>query len=202
MTAVRPIVIKLGGSLLNNGRLPSIISIVATSRLPVVIVPGGGAFADAVRHLQNENGIDDRTAHRLALVALNEMAKVYFSIAPSRLAPAETLAEISDVLAQGRIPVWLPYKLSADDDAIPQNWSTTSDALAARLAERLGAVPVLLVKSEDIERGKSPDDHAEAGVVDPVFPEIVARAGLNWGIIGPSDDAKLAALVGASLEPA
>ena len=44
-----PLVVKLGGSLAESKRLASILKIVGASRQSCVIVPGGGAFADAVR---------------------------------------------------------------------------------------------------------------------------------------------------------
>lgn len=202
MAKPQPIVLKLGGSLCETGKLADVIALVAASRRPLVIVPGGGPFADAVRALQQDQGFDDATAHGLALLALNETAKMMFALAPDRLAPAETLAEIEGVLAGGRIPVWLPYKLSVGDEAIPHDWSATSDALAARLAERLGGLAVVLVKSADAPFGLKPQAHADSGLVDPVFPQIVERAGLPWGILGPGGRTHLAELLGVAAAPA
>lgn len=196
MANVKPVVVKLGGSLSVSGRLADVVALVAAARRPVVIVPGGGPFAEAIRALQKEEGFDDATAHGLALLSLNETAKLMFTLAPQRLVPTETLGEIDAVLASGRIPVWLPYKLSVDDAAIPHDWSATSDALAARLAERLDGAAVVLVKSVDAKLGLKPQAHADAGLVDPVFPLIVERAGLPWGILGPSGQDQLASLLG------
>jgi hypothetical protein len=82
----------------------------------------------------------------------------------------------------------------AGDAAVPAGWMATSDTLAARLAELLG-VPLVLLKSVDVEEGASLDDLAARGVVDPVMPSVVARGSLSWSIFGPSDDARFRALL-------
>ena len=87
-----------------------------------------------------------------------------------------------------RVAVWMPAKLCERDKRIPRDWSITSDGLAARLAERLGRAPVVLVKSRPVERGASAAALAREGVVDPVFAEIEARARLEWAVVGPGEE--------------
>ncbi len=132
-----PIVVKLGGSLAESGRLRSILDIMGRARMPVVIVPGGGAFADAVRHAQAAFHFPDAVAHQMALLAMHQTGLMLKALHP-RLATFETLAELRRALARDQIPVWLPLKLVQRDARITANWSTTSDGLAARLAERGG----------------------------------------------------------------
>jgi aspartokinase-like uncharacterized kinase len=111
-----------------------------------------------------------------------------------RFMVAETPAEISDALEDGKVPVWAPLKMIAGDAAVPAGWSATSDSLAARLAELLGA-RLLLLKSVDVEPDATLDDLARRGVVDALIPSIVARSGLSWSILGPSGDARLGAVL-------
>ena len=68
----RPTVVKLGGSLSESGRIASILKIVGRARLACVIVPGGGAFADAVRAAQAEHGFSQAAAHRMAVLAMHQ----------------------------------------------------------------------------------------------------------------------------------
>ena len=63
-------VVKVGGSLAETGRLKLVLPILAASKRPLVIVPGGGAFANKVRDLQNAIRFDDASAHRLAMLAM------------------------------------------------------------------------------------------------------------------------------------
>jgi aspartokinase-like uncharacterized kinase len=126
----------------------------------------------------------------MALLAMHQTGMMLAGM-HARLVPVETLAEMRRTLAESRIPVWLPLKLSADDALITPDWRTTSDGLAARLAERLGRVPVVLVKSCRIQKRATLATLARDGVVDPAFAAIVERARLDWRIFGPGDEDEL-----------
>lgn len=189
-----PVVLKLGGSLAESGRLRRLLALVSRARRPVVIVPGGGAFADAVRETQKKLGFSDEAAHDMALLAMHQMADAMIALEP-RLLGAESLVGIARAWQRRRIPVWLPASLCASDRRIPRDWSITSDGLAARLAERLGDVELMLVKSRNVRRTASAKTLARQGIVDPVFPVIVARADLAWRVLGPNDDAVLCDLL-------
>lgn len=194
-TGAAPLVVKLGGSLLGEARLGSVLALVGAATRPVVIVPGGGRFADAVREAQAALAFDDATAHRMALLAMHQTGFALAALEP-RLLPAETLSEIALGLAAGRVPVWFPLRLCARDRRIPQDWSITSDGLAARLAEPLGAPTVLLVKSCAVPRDATLAALTDSGIVDPCFAEIVNRAALTWRVLGAGEDDALATALG------
>ncbi|HSG93628.1 MAG TPA: uridylate kinase, partial [Methylotenera sp.] len=66
-------VVKLGGSLLGSPELTSWLeTLVKISDGKVLIVPGGGMFADAVRQAQEASLINDAVAHHLALLAMDQ----------------------------------------------------------------------------------------------------------------------------------
>lgn len=189
-----PVVLKLGGSLAESGRLRKLLALVGRARRPVVVVPGGGAFADAVRETQRTLGFSDEAAHDMALLAMHQMADAMIALEP-RLLGAESLIGIARTWHRRRVPVWLPASLCAGDRRIPRDWSITSDGLAARLAERLGDVELVLVKSRSVRRTASAKALARQGIVDPVFPVIVERADLAWRVLGPDDDETLCSLL-------
>ena len=191
---VLPLVVKVGGSLAETGRLAQVLRAITEAKRAVVVVPGGGEFANKVRDLQNALKFDDASAHRLAILGMHQMAEIYFSLVP-RFAPADSLEGLARVAATGQIPVWLPLQMCQSDTDIPADWTITSDGLAARLAERMGGAPLVLLKSVDVPAGSSAQSLAEEGIVDAAFPAIVARAKLDWRIIGPADDAAFAALL-------
>lgn len=189
-TRPRPIVVKLGGSLSDSKRLTAILKIVAAAQEPCVVVPGGGSFADAVRAAHKKHRLPEPVSHRMALLAMHQTGMMLAAM-NARLVPAETVAAIYQAIAEGRIPVWLPSKLVEGDKTITADWRTTSDALAARLAERLRA-EVLLVKSCRVDRSHSIARLVREGIVDPAFGDIVARSDLAWRVLGVGDEAELA----------
>jgi aspartokinase-like uncharacterized kinase len=198
--AVGPaLVLKLGGSLTETRRLTAIADIVARASYPTVIVPGGGILADSVRSAQRELQVSDSLAHRLALLSLNQMAFVISARHP-RFELAASLRDIADILVEGAIPVWLPFELQASDDTLPADWTTTSDALAARLAERMGCGQVALVKSCPIPADATLAWATTEGVTDPMFQAVVQRAGLRWALYGPGDEANLAERLGSTAD--
>lgn len=196
---LEPLVVKIGGSLIGEDRLASVVATIARARRPIVVVPGGGLFADGVRATQKAHGTSDRTAHAMALLAMHQMGLMIEDMQP-RFIAVETMAAIRQALAVNRIPVWLPLRLAEGDETIPADWSITSDGLAARLAERLRFEAVMLIKSRRVPRGPTAEELAADGVVDPVFADIVARAGLAFRILGPGEERELA-LICASTMP-
>src|SRR4051795_8041241 len=67
-----PTVVKLGGSHAFCEHLAPWVAAIAGCAGDVVVVPGGGPFADAVRDAQPKIGFDDDAAHHMALLAMEQ----------------------------------------------------------------------------------------------------------------------------------
>ena len=65
-------VVKLGGSHAFAPHLRAWLDAIAQCAGRIVVVPGGGPFADAVRDAQPRMGFDDAAAHRMALLAMEQ----------------------------------------------------------------------------------------------------------------------------------
>lgn len=191
-----PIILKVGGSLVESGRVREVLEIAAHATVPLVIVPGGGAFADAVRASQAQLGFSDATAHRMALLAMHQSALVMCDLQP-RFVAAGTVDDIRSALARKRIPVWLPLQLCEHEPSIAEDWSITSDGLAAWLAARLRAPTLLLIKSRTVPEGATANELASAGIIDCAFADIVARSHIGWRVLGPDQLGELARLCGS-----
>ncbi len=167
-------VVKIGGSLLGSPELERWLEIFAKfSDGNIVIVPGGGLFADAVRDAQKLSKMSDASAHRLAVLAMDQYGLLMASMNPE-LAIARSEMEIDERTWQHRGIVWLPSQMVLADDSIPQSWDVTSDSIAAWLAEKLGAQHLVLVKSD------KPDEselclrmRTKNGRVDRAFSDFV-----------------------------
>lgn len=169
-------IVKLGGSL---GRDPVLRewldTLVALGSGRVVIVPGGGMFADEVRELQDLWRFDDLNAHNMAVLAMAQMALMMQGICPA-LALASNDTDLRRAVQQARVPVWLPFEVLREQRDTLTHWGVTSDSLAAWLANRLNAEGLLLVKACEIEPGMELAQYAAAGIVDEEFPRY-AREG-------------------------
>ncbi len=95
-------VFKIGGSLHANPQLRGWLGTLAVHGAGrVVIVPGGGPFADAVRAVQARWGFPDADAHFMALQAMDQYGRMLVAIEP-RLAPAPDVAQMRTLLERGR----------------------------------------------------------------------------------------------------
>lgn len=161
-------VIKLGGSLSYSSQLQNCLDAVAQLQRDVVIVPGGGAFADQVRMAQHNWQFDDDTAHSMALLAMQQMALLFKSL-KTEFVIADSLAEIGEQLLKNAIVIWSPQRRELDRAGIPASWDITSDSLAAWLAGMLKADELMLVKSALIDSHLSYRQLADHGVIDEAF---------------------------------
>jgi 5-(aminomethyl)-3-furanmethanol phosphate kinase len=191
------VIVKLGGSLAAAGTLRIWLdTVVAQGSGRCVIVPGGGDFAEGVRAAQQRLGFSDRTAHRMALLAMQQYALLLVELAPA-LRPCEDATQIKRALAAGGIALWLPSRMVEADPAIAESWTVTSDSLAAWLAHAIGAARLVLVKSAPAPGPPlSPERLAALGLVDRAFPAYAARAGIPVAYCGPGDAARLAEQIG------
>jgi 5-(aminomethyl)-3-furanmethanol phosphate kinase len=163
-------VVKIGGSLLGSPELERWLDVAAKySDGHIIIVPGGGIFADAVREAQIKSKISDTCAHKLAVLAMDQFGLLLANMNPL-LATASSEMEIDERRWQHRGIVWLPSKMVLNSDSIPKNWDMTSDSLAAWLAHKLGAKHLILVKSDKPnEKRLSLKAITDDGLVDQVF---------------------------------
>ena len=164
-------VVKLGGSLLRTPDLKGWLDAFAQfGDGKVVIVPGGGVFADAVRDAQAKTGIDDATAHQMAVVAMDQYATLMTGLNED-LVMASSVLEIAELCLQNKAIVWKPSEMVLADKDLPMSWDLTSDSLAAWFADKLNAQHLLIVKSispSHVEKVEVEDLMLE-GVVDAYF---------------------------------
>jgi aspartokinase-like uncharacterized kinase len=146
--AVVDLVIKVGGALMRD---PSALqhTMADLSRVArsgrILIVPGGGPFADAVRDLNRRLPLTDDAAHWMAILAMDQYAHVLAGLMDDSLM-VHDLAEIAAALEAGRVPVLAPYRWLRSADPLPHSWEVTSDSVAAWIAVTLGAPHLVLLK--------------------------------------------------------
>jgi len=184
-------VVKLGGSLADDDRLPRWLE--ALSREVLVIVPGGGPFADQVRAAHTRWGFDDRTAHDMAILGMRQYGRMLMGLCPQLQAFTFPASPGFDSSQQGAT-VWLPQPETLNGAGIPASWDITSDSLAAWFARATGNPNLLLVKSAkplDAPAEIACSSLIEQGLVDPAFGGYALASSLQCWLCGPDDHTRL-----------
>ncbi len=201
MSEPRPLVVKVGGGLLRDDGLEGLRracievgALVADRR--VLVVPGGGPFADAVRAIDERVGLGDEVAHELALRAMDQLGVVLAPMLPE----AELLTDLVAPRALGMLAVAPAFAGRPD---VPASWAVTSDSLAVLAAGAIGAEEAVLLKPVAGVFARWPSDGDEpltaltaaelralqdaggGGVVDPYLPGAVRRTGVTVVVRSP-----------------
>src|SRR5260370_2340876 len=139
---IGPTIVKLGGSHAFSPHVKDWLDAIAGCAGCAVVVPGGGPFADAVRMVQPRMGFDDRAAHEMAVLAMEQYGCALTNLG-AHLKRAASAPAIRKVLRAGGVPVWSPADMVRGAKDIPWSWDVTSDSLSAWLAASPGAKPLL-----------------------------------------------------------
>jgi len=167
--------IKIGGALSTiSGALAAVGEGVArlAARRRVVVIPGGGPFARAVRDYDHVHALSPSAAHWMAILAMDQYAWALAERIPESVV-VEDQGAIAQAHAAHQIPILAPYHWLRAADELPHSWDVTSDSLAAYLTTLLGAGELLLVKP--VPGGRE--------LCDPWFDRAVP-AGMPWRVVG------------------
>ena len=192
--------VKIGGGLLRDDGLDGLRRACTEAkemarRQPVLVVPGGGPFADAVRALDERVGLRDDVAHALALQAMDQLGTLLAPLLPA----AESITELVAPRVLGMLAVAPAFR---GRPGIPESWEVTSDSLAVLAAGAIGAEEAVLLKPVAGVLASWPSDGPpvpvltagelralqDAGggrVVDPWLPTAVCRTGVRVRIRAP-----------------
>ncbi|MBQ4414777.1 MAG: hypothetical protein II861_01580 [Methanomicrobium sp.] len=161
------LVVKVGGSLMDK-----VSSVIATLKAAadspdcafdkIILVPGGGIFADEIRSMN----ADDETSHWLAVLAMEKFGYLISALGIPAVdgfddclsgADGSNGANGANGANDKKLHLLLPYRFMRKYDPLPHSWDITSDSIAAwaasELSERIGTgdcrVSLLLLKSVD-----------------------------------------------------
>jgi 5-(aminomethyl)-3-furanmethanol phosphate kinase len=180
-------VIKLGGSLSTDPMLKLWLDmLVEHGSGKVVIVPGGGPYAEAVRQAQGHWRFNDSVAHPMALLAMEQYGLQLQGINPA-LAIADSIATIERALREKKVAIWLPSAMALAAPEISTTWDVTSDSLAAWLAKMIHAERLILVKSCSVKAEDSVAELARQGIVDASFEMLIRGVEFKIDVVNKTD---------------
>jgi aspartokinase-like uncharacterized kinase len=185
-------VVKVGGSLFDLPDLGPRLCGWLERNAPreVLLVPGGGPAADAIRTLDRTHGLGEEASHWLALRALAINAALLAALVPdSCVIDGPDLAQL--VWEQGRVPVLDAFAFcEADEESdghLPHSWAVTSDSVAARAAVVLNAAELVLLKSAPPPAGDA-TAWAASGYTDEYLPRALAGTGVRLRAVDLRDE--------------
>ena len=208
-------VVKVGGGLAREAGDSALRTLCraigdAGARHPLLIVPGGAAFADAVREHDSRFDLDAATSHRMAILAMDQFGWLLSDLIPGAVRCLD-LASARAAAARGETPVLLPAALLAGDP-LPASWAVTSDSIAAWVAGAAAPARLVLVKPvEGLYRDWPPDGdplarlsvdelaelraEGRATGVDEHLPEALRVAAVEAWVIDGREPARLVTLL-------
>lgn len=156
MKSIR-VVIKVGGSLIQeapelvnrlvnefgSGNHVTVPDRLTSEKKPfsILIVPGGGIFADAVRKADERFGLGDDAAHWMAILGMEQYA--CYLQDKSHATGTDSIKEMPP-----GVSILFPYRLLKTEDPLSHSWDITSDTIAAWVAKQTGA---LFIKATDVD---------------------------------------------------
>ncbi len=174
------IVIKLGGSLMHSAKelVKEIISYSRSNGERILIVPGGGVFAETVRKVN----VSDEAAHWMAILGMEQYG--YF------LADRTGARLVEDLGLKEGVSIILPYNLLKKRDELPHTWDVTSDSIAAWIAHQLKARFIKVTDVDGVYIDGTLIKEIEAGklvgketCVDAGLPHFLIKNKMNCEVI-------------------
>ncbi|MDI9393915.1 MAG: amino acid kinase [Euryarchaeota archaeon] len=151
------VVIKVGGSLIQeapelvnrlvkefgSGEHVTVPDELISKKMPfsILIVPGGGIFANSVRRADERFGFGDDAAHWMAILAMEQYA--YYLQDKSHVKSTDSIKELTT-----GVSILFPYRVLRAEDPLPHSWNVSSDTIAAWVAKQTGS---RFIKATDVD---------------------------------------------------
>jgi aspartokinase-like uncharacterized kinase len=129
-------IFKFGGSLINHSEM--ILKVLRSNN--VLIVPGGGVFADSIRSLSTKYNFSQEASHRMAILAMHQ-----YGIFLSDLSSIPMTEALENVKGPAII---LPFDLILASE-LGESWDVTSDSIACYIAYLMGEKE--FIKATDVD---------------------------------------------------
>lgn len=165
-------VLKIGGSLCSSKILEKLCQKISTLA-PIhqlLIIPGGGPFADVVRENYLKFSLAEEVAHWMAILGMDQYGYLLHGLTPGSV-PVRSFPEAQEALVTGKLPILLPFQLLSFLDPLEHSWRVTSDSLALYLATQVEAEMLVLLKDVDGTYTSDPKKERGAKFLDRVKGE-------------------------------
>jgi 5-(aminomethyl)-3-furanmethanol phosphate kinase len=144
-------VVKIGGSLaMQPDKLKDLCAKLGEESLKhkLIVVPGGGEFADIVRMHDKKFDLPQQISHRMAILAMDQYGLLLSTLMP-RSVVMDKIEYLQEGLTLHQLIVFLPSSFLFCDKSLNNSWDVTSDSIAVYIAQKLGNGKAVLVTDVD-----------------------------------------------------
>lgn len=153
------ILVKIGGKILEDSTnlertLTQFRQLLFTDKIldKILILPGGGTYANFVRMIDRKLNIGNTLAHWMAIYAMDENAKELYEKHKHDILLIKTFTQCKQVFEDPKekgIYVFSPFTYLYESDPLPHSWEVTSDSIAVFLSHSLNLKVCFLIKDVD-----------------------------------------------------
>ncbi len=177
-------VVKVGGSLTLKPKKLRQLSLKLSElaeKHAMIIIPGGGEFADVVRKMDKTFALSNQTSHRMAILGMDQYGLLLTDLIHNSR-PADSLESVKVILESGKLSILLPSMMVFDDDDLENSWDVTSDSIAVHIAKKLNTRRVLLITDVDGVYDKDPKKSKQVELIHELTAEQLLSLGKRTSV--------------------
>ena len=164
------VVIKIGGSLqpheLALRKLGAVIAELGTTH-QIIVVPGGGNFAETVRQADLQYHLHPSTSHWMAIYGMTQYGHLLSDLIPHAQL-VEDINHIPKILRSHQVVIFLPAHHMRTYDPLPHSWEVTSDTIAAYITKLAHFSQLILLKDVDGIYNKDPKNESMVQLIEQI----------------------------------
>ncbi|MGD0450540.1 MAG: hypothetical protein ABSA79_05720 [Candidatus Bathyarchaeia archaeon] len=160
-------VIKIGGSLALHPEKLKILGSklsAASKKQKILVVPGGGEFADVVRAVDKRFSLSDSVSHQMAILGMDQYGFLLSNLISGSQA-INQFDQVQIIFDSHKCPIFLPSNSMLKNGHLEKSWNVTSDSIAVYIANLLHIKKVILVTDVDGIFTRDPKKHSNAQLI-------------------------------------
>jgi len=127
--------VKIGGSLFPQHAKKLLKKLLGEE---VIIIPGGGEFADKIREYNKKIRFSDTANHEAAILSMDIMGILLADLIKAAEA-THTIKGARKIKKDGKVPILLPSRILHYLDPLKHSWKVTSDSIAFYISKLIDA---------------------------------------------------------------
>ena len=137
-------IVKLGGSLFPEDAIKLCKALVGRK---IIVICGGGDFANKIREFDKKNNFSCNSTHKAAILCMDIIGMLLADKVDGAKA-VYSLEDAKNLIDEGKLPILLPSRLLEYLDPLEHSWNITSDSISVYISWLLKS-KILIVTNVD-----------------------------------------------------